>query len=96
MQSKKTAGQKRAQSKRMFIPRPGVISEIQSILTKARDKGKMLTVEQILSQLARKFPERDEAGMEITVRAQLSRLPKERKFGIHKERNDRYTTYAAA
>lgn len=93
---KLTAGQKSARNNRVFINRPGVISAIQDILEAARDKGKPLTVEQILSKLTRKFPDRDESGMEITVRAQLSRLPKEKKFAIDKTREDRYTRYAAA
>lgn len=78
------------------FPRPGVIQEIVKILERARDRGTTVTTEQILTGLSHKFPDRDIEGMEITVRAQLSRLPAERGVGIHKERDGRIVRYAAA
>lgn len=91
-----TAGQRRARQKRHIVTRPGVIAEIQHILEVARDKEKPLTTEQILTRLSKKFPDRDIQGMEVTVRAQLSRLPREKQFPIDKEREGRLIRYAAA
>jgi hypothetical protein len=93
---KLTAGQKRARASREVIRRPGVITEIENILRKAGEQGRMVTTEQILTKLAKKFPDRDIAGMEVTVRAQLSRLPRERGLEITKERDGRLVRYAAA
>src|SRR4051812_29762404 len=84
-----TAGQRRARQrqKQVRTTRPGVISDIMGELTKAKEKGTMVSTEQILSALARKHKDRDERGMLVTVRAQLSRLPREKGFDIDKARD---------
>jgi hypothetical protein len=92
-----SAGQRHRKSNPMrYEARPGVIEEIKKVLNKARDNDKPVGVENILTHLSRKFPNRDEQGMEITIRAQLSRLPKEQDFGIEKERDGRNVLYRAA
>ncbi len=93
---KLTAGQRHARAAREVVRRPGVITEIENILKKAGEQGRMVTTEQILQKLVKKFPDRDEQGMEVTVRAQLSRLPRERGLEITKERDGRLVRYAAA
>jgi hypothetical protein len=93
---KLTAGQRKAAERRIVQTRPGIISFIIGLLQTASERGHALTVEQILTKLARKFPDRDVAGMEVTVRAQLSRIPQERGIDIHKERDGRVMRYMAA
>lgn len=75
---------------------PGVISGIITVLGTAKTQKKMLTVAEITQELVKMFPERPEAGMTTTVRAQLSRLPRERDFVITKTRDGREMRYAAA
>lgn len=96
MKKQLTAGQAKARGRVTYISRPGIISTIIDVLKKAGEKGKPVGVEQILTKLQRKFPERDLEGMEITVRAQLSRLPKEKKLNIEKTREGRNVFYQAA
>jgi hypothetical protein len=75
---------------------PGIIAEIVTTLKKAKENGKPVTSKQILDHLAKKFPDREASGMMITVRAQLSRLPREKDLKIKKHREGRVVTYAAA
>lgn len=56
--------------------RPGVISEIISILTTANSK-RCVTIDDIVGKLMEKFPDRAEDGMRSTVKTQVKyRLPK--------------------
>jgi hypothetical protein len=89
-------GRRRGSAAPKMAREGGVIHSIQKELLKARDKGKMITTEDILTKLVQQHPKRDEEGMLITVRAQLSRLPKEKHFGIVKEREGRVVRYQAA
>lgn len=75
---------------------PGVIKSIMECLTNAKAKKQRVTAAQIVEQLTKQFPEREASGMLITVRAQLSRLPSEKKFEISKVRDGRVVTYQAA
>jgi hypothetical protein len=75
---------------------PGIISDIMTFLTQAQQHQKPLTVEELLAKLSAKHPKRDVAGMQTTVRAQLSRLPREKEFGIEKLRDGRNVRYMAA
>jgi hypothetical protein len=73
----------------------GVIASIIALLNDAKRDGTYLSQEEIVRALAAKFPDRDASGMEITVRAQLSRLPRERGFPIAKIKMGRSVKYAA-
>lgn len=75
---------------------PGIIADIMSILSEAKAQETMLTANGIGDKLAEKYPERKLSGMMVTVRAQLSRLPRERNFPIHKLRDGHVKRYAAA
>lgn len=75
---------------------PGVIKLIMDTLTDAKKHKKGVTAGDILAKLTKAFPERQATGMMITVRAQLSRLPKERDFDIVKERDGQVVRYRAA
>jgi hypothetical protein len=74
---------------------PGIIASIITQLTEAKAKKKPVTVAGILDTLQKQFPDRKREGMQITVRAQLSRLPDERDFAISKKREGRHVTYMA-
>lgn len=77
-------------------PRPGVILEIIIRLEVAGVAGDWVSVEEILEWLQLRFPARDVAEMEVTVRAQLSRLPRERGIPIQKRRDGRNMLYSSA
>lgn len=74
----------------------GVINTIMDVLQVAKKQHTGVTTGQIAEVLAGMFPDRDGDGMKTTVRVQLSRLPKERKFKIVKERDGRNVRYRAA
>lgn len=75
---------------------PGIIAHLMGALVTAKEKKVMMTVDEIVQQLVKKFPDREATGMQTTVRAQLSRLPKEKDFAINKQRDGRVVRYAAA
>lgn len=75
---------------------PGIISNIMTILIDAKEAGTPMTTHEILEKLVKAFPDRPAAGMMVTVRAQLSRLPEQKKFKISKIRDGRNMRYAAA
>jgi hypothetical protein len=75
--------------------KPGIINAIVSLLQSAVDDGGK-TVDELVEELGKQFPERDADAMEITVRCQLGRLPKERGVNIVKQREGRVVRYAAA
>lgn len=66
--------------------KPGVINEIVSLLKGSVDAGGV-TVKEMVLALASKFPSRPVEGMEITVRCQLGRIPKQRKLKIGKQKD---------
>lgn len=74
---------------------PGIIATIMSLLCDARDNKKPTTTAEMLAALTAKFA-RPTAGLQTTLRAQLSRLPNERKFGIDKKRDTGVVVYYAA
>lgn len=80
---RKTAATSKANANK--TAQPGIIAAIMSMLCDARDAKKPITVNGMLDKLETKFA-RPRSGMQVTVRAQLSRLPNERKFGIVKVR----------
>lgn len=88
-----TADASKANAKR--TAQPGIISSIMHMLCDARDKQKPTTTAAMLASLSKKFADREVGGLQTTLRAQLSRLPHERKFGIAKQR-DGVTVYYAA
>ena len=94
----KKASSKAKSSKKTAVvgTQPGVIKSIMECLTNAKAKKQRVTAAQIVEQLAKQFPDREASGMLITVRAQLSRLPSEKKFEISKMRDGRVVTYQAA
>ena len=63
---------------------PGIIAHIMNVLIAARDKKKPVTFAVVLASCEKAFPSRTATGMSVTVRAQLSRLPKQRRFPIVK------------
>lgn len=75
---------------------PGIISSICAQLTTAKQKKTAVTAQEILAALSKQFPTRAAAGMLVTVRAQLSRLPNEKGFEINKTRDGRVVKYSAA
>lgn len=75
---------------------PGVIASIMETLAHAKATEAMLTVNEIVGILQKKFPTRTAEGMTITVRSQLSRLPREKEFKVRKLRDGRVVRYAAA
>jgi hypothetical protein len=96
---KKAAAASKANAKK--TAQPGIIAFIMETLIAAREQKKPVTANDILTRCAKKFPSRTAAGMSVTVRAQLSRLPYERKFDIVKQRGiegalDNRTVYYAA
>lgn len=93
---KAAAASKTKASKQVVNTQPGIIASIQEVLTKAKQAKKPVTARDILAKLEQKFPDRKPEGMLVTVRAQLSRLPEEKKFAITKKRDGRVTTYIAA
>ena len=94
--SASTATALRAQANADKTAQPGVIAAICTTLSDAKKSKDMLTVTMIVAKLSKIFPDRPEAGMTTTVRAQLSRLPREREFMITKTRDGREMRYAAA
>lgn len=80
---RKTAATSKANATK--TAQPGIISAIMFMLCEARDKKAPITVNGMLDKLEAKF-ERPRNGLQTTVRAQLSRLPNERKFGVVKQR----------
>lgn len=80
---RKTAATSKANATK--TAQPGIIAAIMLMLCEARDSKKPVTVVQMLDTLEKKFA-RPRNGLQTTVRAQLSRLPHERKFDITKER----------
>jgi hypothetical protein len=96
---KKTAGVAAAAKSKTNAAKtaqPGIIATIMETLVKAKEKKGVVTVNDILDTLVKNFPSRDRASMAITVRAQLSRLPREKDFDIKKVRDGRTVSYAAA
>lgn len=75
---------------------PGVIASIMQQLVAARKAKAPVTAAQILDVLCKQFAQRERSGMLITVRAQLSRLPRERDFAISKTRDGKFVRYAAS
>lgn len=75
---------------------PGIISTIMTALIDAKTANSPLTTAEILAHLVKQFPERPSEGMLTTVRAQLSRLPVQKKFKITKIRDGKNMRYAAA
>lgn len=75
---------------------PGIISSICNQLIAAKKAKQPVTAQQLLASLSKQFPTRTPAGMLVTVRAQLSRLPRERDFAITKTRDGRVVKYSAA
>lgn len=75
---------------------PGIISTIMTTLIDAKAANTPLTTDEILHHLVQSFPERPAAGMMVTIRAQLSRLPVQKKFAITKIRDGKKMRYAAA
>lgn len=65
--------------------KPGVIAAIVEILKGSVDNGGV-TVKEIVSDLEKRFPSRAGESMEITVRCQLGRIPKQRNLKIDKQR----------
>lgn len=104
--SKKTknAVKKQAASANKAFQKVGVISTIMEVLTQAKKSRKPVTARAILAQLTKKFPQRPEAGMFVTVRAQLSRLGSDaagseaaRAFKVNKTHGEgREVLYSAA
>lgn len=96
--NKKSAAKGKASKSvtKLVATQPGVIKSIMDVLTNAKKAKKPVTAQDILAQLSKQFPDREAAGMMITVRAQLSRLPAEKKFDIAKKRDGRVVTYQAA
>lgn len=75
---------------------PGIIAGIINCLSDCKKAKAMMTVEEIVAVLHKQFPDRPIAGMTTTVRAQLSRLPKEKDFAIKSKRDGRRVRYMAA
>lgn len=75
--------------------KPGIINEIVTLLKSSVDEGGR-TVDEMVESLRKQFPERDADSMEITIRCQLGRLPKERGINIVKQREGRIVRYSAA
>ncbi len=75
---------------------PGIISSIMTCLIEAKEKGTPLLAQEILERLVAQFPDRAPEGMMVTIRAQLSRLPTQKKFAISKIRDGKNMRYAAA
>jgi hypothetical protein len=91
-QSKVTASSHNATS----TAQPGIIATIMQILLNAKQTKKPVSAAQIIAQLSKQFPQRAVSGMGITVRAQLSRLPREKQFAIVRDKSANVTTYSAA
>ncbi len=73
-----------AEKKEKETSKPGVIDTIFNLL---REKGP-ITKDQILAELAKKFPERKEDSMKATINVQLpSRMARER--GVKIEHTDK-------
>ena len=94
--SKHTAAITKANANR--TAQPGVIGSICDLLTAARDNNSPCEYSKLLIDLHKLHSDRAITGLAITLRAQLSRLPKQRGFGIDKFKYDGYreTYYAAA
>lgn len=75
---------------------PGIIASIMDELVLAKKKNSPVTTTEILAKLKKQYPDREEVGMLVTVRAQLSRLPNEKGFAIDKTRDGRNVRYQAA
>lgn len=73
----------------------GVIAQIMVVLSDAKSNGTPVSADEILDKLCDTFPDRARAGMLVTVRAQLSRLPKEKNFQIKKSREGGAMKYVA-
>lgn len=89
--SNKAADAKRATAEQSKLDanrtaQPGIISAIMHMLCDARDNKKPTTSAVMLDSLHKKFATRAVGGLQTTLRAQLSRLPHERNFGIVKAR----------
>lgn len=75
---------------------PGIIAAIMQSLVKAKESKAPRSVDEILNDLVKRFPDRERGKMAITVRAQLHRLPFQKNFAIEKVRDGRCMRYAAA
>lgn len=65
--------------------KPGVITSIQEIVLKTKETKKSIMIEEILSFLEKRFPERDPKSMIKTIKVQLpNRMNKERDMKIEK------------
>lgn len=91
-----TAKAERVKANAHTTAQPGIIASIMHQLTAAKTKKQPVTAQQILAALSKQFPQRTPAGMLVTVRAQLSRLPDEKDFAIAKQRDGRVVKYSAA
>lgn len=77
--------------------KPGIINAIVDILKGSVDNGGA-TVTEIVAGLKERFPTREAESMEITVRCQLGRIPKQRglKIGKQKEKDGKMVRYFIA
>lgn len=89
-----TANNSKANAQR--TAQPGIIAALMHTLCDVRDAKRTITAAELLAKLSKQFASRPVGGLQTTMRAQLSRLPSERNFGIVKTRDGVYTQYAAA
>lgn len=75
---------------------PGIIATIMHLLCDARDAKRTTTSNEMLAELHKRFSGRAVGGLQTTLRAQLSRLPNERNFGISKTRDSGVVMHYAA